>query len=294
LTASIHDDPLLPDSPGVLHHQKANGGNEKLARGLAPHFPDPATIEDWHFFNQLNQARAITFGIEHLRSHRGTCMGTVVWQLNDCWPVTSWAAIDGAGRLKPLWYALRRAYDSRLVTVQPRSDGLHVFVVNEEAAAWASRLDVRRIDLDGVVLARWTADITAGPRSSADVVVPDDIGTPVDPLRELLVVSAGDRDATWFYAEDKDIDYPAADFDVEVIPKDDGHVVRVTTRNLVRDLALFADRIHADAEVDTMLVTLFPGQSHDFHVRGAADLTVAQVTAPAVLRCANDSSRSTV
>lgn len=78
---------------------------------------------------------------------------------------------------------------------------------------------------------------------------------------------------------------------MEVIPKGDGHIVRVTTRTLVRDLALFVDRIHADAEVDTMLVTLLPGQSHDFHVLGADDLTVAQVMEPAVLRSANDSSR---
>ena len=46
--------------------------------------------------------------------------GHVVWQLNDCWPVTSWAAVDGDGRRKPLWYALRRSYRDRLLTLQPR------------------------------------------------------------------------------------------------------------------------------------------------------------------------------
>ena len=48
-------------------------------------------------------------------------MGAIVWQLNDCWPVTSWAAVDGDGRRKPLWYALRDAYADRLLTVQPRT-----------------------------------------------------------------------------------------------------------------------------------------------------------------------------
>ncbi|MBP0587642.1 hypothetical protein J8J22_21515, partial [Mycobacterium tuberculosis] len=88
--------------------------------------PEPATFDDWHFATQLNQARAIRFGVEHMRSHRGTCMGAIVWQLNDCWPVTSWAAVDGYGRKKPLWYALRAVYDPHLLTIQPREGGLAI------------------------------------------------------------------------------------------------------------------------------------------------------------------------
>jgi beta-mannosidase len=289
VAGSVHDSSLLPDSPGMLHHQKATDGNGKLARGLAPHFPEPETMEDWHFLNQLNQARAIALGIEHLRSHRGTCMGTVVWQLNDCWPVTSWAAIDGAGRLKPLWFALRRVYDPHLVTVQPRSDGLQVFLVNEEATAWTTEVDVRRYDVDGIVLAKWTTTLMAPARSRSDVEVPVGVATASDPRRELLVVTAGDRTATWFYGEDKDIDYPPAVFEVEVVRDSDSHVVRVTARTFLRDLTLFVDRIHPDAEVDSMLVTLLPGQTHDFHVRGVGVLSAEQVQGPPVLRCVNDS-----
>jgi beta-mannosidase len=288
LTGSVHDDPLLPDSPGMLHHQKASDGNGKLSRGLAPHFTEPATMEDWHFLSQLNQARAVTVGVEHFRSHRGVCMGTVVWQLNDCWPVTSWAVIDGDGRLKPLWFALRRVYDPRLVTVQPRSDRLHVFLVNEEAAAWTSEVEVHRVHIDGTVLAEWTGWLTAVARSRADIELPAEVATPSNPRRELLVVTAGDRTATWFYAEDKQIDYPAPAFDVEITPDGDSHTVRVTARTLLRDLTLFADRIHPDAEVDTMLVTLLPGQAHDFHVRGAGCVTADQVQGPPVLRCVNE------
>jgi beta-mannosidase len=104
-----------------------------------------------------------------------------------------------------------------------------------------------------------------------------------------LVVTAGDRTATWFYGEDKDIDYPPAVFDVEVVCDSDSHIVRVTARTFLRDLALFVDRIHPDAEVDSMLVTLLPGQTHDFHVRGAGVLSAEQVQGSPVLRCVNDS-----
>ena len=65
-------------------------------------------IDDWHWLTSLNQARAVAFGIEHFRSLYPLNRGTVVWQLNDNWPVVSWAAVDSHGIRKPLWYALRR------------------------------------------------------------------------------------------------------------------------------------------------------------------------------------------
>ena len=105
---------------GARCTRRPTEGNGKLDRGLAPHLPQPVGMEDWHWAMQLNQARAVRFGLEHFRSLAPHCMGAVVWQLNDCWPVTSWAAVDGDGRRKPLWYAMRDAYAPRLLTVQPR------------------------------------------------------------------------------------------------------------------------------------------------------------------------------
>ena len=84
----------------MLHHQKAQDGNGKLERGLAPHFPAPTDVHAWHYLTQLNQVRAIETGVLHWRSHWPHTAGTILWQLNDLWPVTSWAAIDGAGRLQ--------------------------------------------------------------------------------------------------------------------------------------------------------------------------------------------------
>ena len=105
LTAAIHDDPLTPDLARDAGHQKAEDGDPKLTRGLAPHLDEPADMEDWHWAMSVQQARAVGFGIEHLRSWHPAQPATIVWQLNDCWPVTSWAMVDSAGVRKPLWYA---------------------------------------------------------------------------------------------------------------------------------------------------------------------------------------------
>ncbi len=213
LTRAVHDDPIAADSPGVLHHQKAADGNGKLARGLAPHLPAPANVDDWHWLTQLNQARAVTFGIEHFRGHSPRCMGTVVWQLNDCWPVTSWAAIDGDARRKPLWYALRRVYADRLLTVQPRDGGLAVIAVNDSARPWSAQLQITRRTVAGEALARAGLSLTAGPRETVTVPIPDDVAAATRPAEELLVVTADEQRAVRFFVEDKDLVAPRPDYD---------------------------------------------------------------------------------
>ena len=63
------------------------------------------------YASQLLQAEAIKYGVEHMRRNRGRCMGALYWQLNDCWPVASWASVDGYGRYKALHYEARRFYE---------------------------------------------------------------------------------------------------------------------------------------------------------------------------------------
>ncbi|MEV0002080.1 glycoside hydrolase family 2 protein [Micromonospora sp. NPDC050980] len=289
LRRAISDDPLAHDSPGMAHHQKAADGDRKLQRGLDAHLPPPADFDEWHYLTQLNQARAIQLGVEHFRSHRPVCMGTIVWQLNDCWPVTSWAAVDGDGRRKPLWYALRRAYADRLLTVQPRDGGLALVAVNETARAWTAPATVTRHTLTGEPRAKTSVDLHVPAYSSVVLALPAELARPDEERRELLVAEAGDtaERALWFFAEDRDVDWPAAQWDAAVEPADGGQRVRVTARTVLRDLTLFPDRLDPSAQVDTALVTLLPGESAVFTVRAARPLDAAALTRRPVLRCVN-------
>ena len=147
-----------PDSTLTRHHLRAIDGMHKLTRGLQPHVPTPATGADWHFATQVIQARAVSTGVEWLRS-RDRCGGVVVWQLNDCWPAISWSAVDHAGIEKPLWHALRRSFAPRLATIQPvqpgpthdptGAEGLALTLVNDGDAGLAPEVLIRRIGLDG-------------------------------------------------------------------------------------------------------------------------------------------------
>ncbi|MGH3736800.1 MAG: glycoside hydrolase family 2 protein [Micromonosporaceae bacterium] len=286
LTRAVHDDPLTPTSPGMRSHQKAADGNGKLTRGLVPHLDLPTDFDDWHWAMSLQQARAVAFGIEHLRSWYPVCSGAVVWQLNDCWPVTSWAAVDGDGRRKPLWYALRRVYADRLVTIQPRDTGLVVAACNDSAEPWTADVVLTRLTLSGAVLAWDTVGVDVSARGTAIVPLPVSM-TPDDTAGQVVVADVDGIRAMWFEAADRDLRLVDGWQETAVEPTGDGYAVHVVADGLQRDVCLLVDKLDPAATVDDMLVTLLPGERHTFHVRTAAELDPAELVSRRVLRSVN-------
>jgi beta-mannosidase len=288
LRAAVTDEPLSETSPGVVHHQKAADGQAKLARWLAAHLPAPHNADDWHYLTQVNQARAIALAVEHFRSLRPHCMGTIVWQLNDCWPGISWSAIDYAGHEKPVWYALRRAYAERLLTIQPRAGAPTVVAVNDSPQPWRAQVAVTRLTLGGESCASIKLDISVEPGAATVLALPENLTRPERPHGEVLIADDGLQRTWWFYAEDKDLAYPPAAYEASVDAGDGVVTIRVTARSLLRDLTVYPDRVDAAARVDTALVTLLPGETVTFTVHTTASTESASWTRPPVLRCVND------
>lgn len=271
----------------MLSHQKAPKGNDKLTDGLVEHLPLPDDMEDWHWAMSLNQALAMTLAIGHLRSWRPRCMGSVMWQLNDCWPGTTWSAVDGDGRAKPLLYALKHVYEDRFMTVQQRDDRLILVLDNDCPDEWSGVVTMRRITFNGAVLAHAPADVALPARSSVTVQVPAAVAVPGDPTGELLVCELAGRRALWFYCEYRDCALTEAKLTTDVRRVPNGYTVEVTADNLVRDLAVLADKVDPGAVVDDMLLTLLPGESHTFRVTTTASLEATMLTSERVLRCGN-------
>lgn len=289
LVRAVSDDPLTPESPGMLVHQKAIKGNDHLTDGLTAHFPLPNEMAEWHWAMSLNQAVAIRTAVEWFRSLGSLCTGSIVWQLNDCWPVTSWAAVDGDGRAKPLLHALRNAHAPRLLTFQPGDDGaLRVAVVNDEAGVWDGELQIERRDHDGEVLSHQVIRVRVDAWSAQDVVLSDEVAASSDAADELLVARMGAEQAHWFFAEYRDTDLLPAPCSADARRRSDGWDVIITAASLAREVTLLVDRIDPDATADDALLTLLPGESAVIHVTGALDADPDAFRDPLVLRTAND------
>ena len=91
-------------------HQRNASANSKIIAYLAQLYFYPRDLDTLAYASQLLQAQAMQYGVEHWRRHRGRCMGAVIWQLNDCWPVASWSSIDYYGRWKALHYYAKRFF----------------------------------------------------------------------------------------------------------------------------------------------------------------------------------------
>lgn len=105
----------LPEDRNIFsrimeRHQRNGAANGKILNYLSQTYLYPYDFDTLLYASQLLQADAIRYGVEHWRRFRGRCMGAVIWQLNDCWPVASWSSIDYYGRWKALHYAAKRFF----------------------------------------------------------------------------------------------------------------------------------------------------------------------------------------
>jgi beta-mannosidase len=122
LRRNIPADQLYHHSPSMDHHNKdtpKNKGDNLMltVTGL------PSTLEEYIDYSMIAQAEGLKFGIEHYRRRKPHCSGTLIWQLNDCWPVLSWSIVDYYGFGKAGYFYTRRAYAPVLASFQKREDG---------------------------------------------------------------------------------------------------------------------------------------------------------------------------
>ncbi|MBT0773730.1 hypothetical protein KIH74_32595 [Kineosporia sp. J2-2] len=294
LVAAVGHDSLAKDAPAFLSHQKAAHGTARIDAGLEHHFGVPTRFADWHWAAQLNQARATAFAVEHFRAHAPRTSGCVLWQLNDCWPVTSWSMVDGENRLKPAWYALRRAYAPRLLgfrtsTFDGTGTGLRVAVINDDEQPFAGVLTLRRATFGGAVQAGGSLPFDVPARGVQLLDVPAVLAAPGDPHAEVLVAEAGTLRAIHCFAIDRDLAYEPRPFQATARHlHDDLFAVTVTATSFARDVTVLADRADPDAVADEALVSLLAGESHTFRVQAPHRPDPAALTHPLVLRCAND------
>ncbi|UCD41171.1 MAG: glycoside hydrolase family 2 protein [Chloroflexota bacterium] len=104
------------NSPVMEHHQRSASGNTRIIHYLLDWFRLPTDFDYQIMLSQILQGMAIKYAVEHWRRTMPRGMGTLYWQLNDCWPVASWSSIDYYGRWKALHYLARRFFAPVLIS----------------------------------------------------------------------------------------------------------------------------------------------------------------------------------
>jgi beta-mannosidase len=139
-------------SPVMEVHQKNVGGNERIAGTMFRYFRFPKDFPNFVYLSQIQQGLAIKTAVEYWRSLKPHCMGTVIWQLNDTWPVASWASLDYGGNWKAMHYQARRFFAPVTISAIPSEDGetIDIAMVNDSNAVVDITADFFNVSMEGV------------------------------------------------------------------------------------------------------------------------------------------------
>ncbi|HEY0594258.1 beta-mannosidase, partial [Sphingopyxis sp.] len=210
LRRSIPADQLTLKSPAMENRIKDNPKN-KVDAMLLPVTGLPATIDDYVDFTQITQAEGLKFGIEHYRRRKPHCSGTLIWQLNDCWPGVSWSVLDFHGFPKAGYHYLRRVYAPLMASFKPLADGsVELWLTNDRARNMAGNLVVELIDMHEGSIWRDEVAWAVPDNGSQPVWNADAARLSASPSRVLTVRSSNDRFPAnrHFFAPIKDLDRP--------------------------------------------------------------------------------------
>jgi beta-mannosidase len=266
-------------TPVMLAHQKNNEGNSIIQDYIARDYPKPKDFASFLYVSQVLQAEGIKIGAEHFRRSRPQTMGSIFWQLNDCWPVASWSSIDYFGRWKALQYYARRFYAPILVSPHVEDGALKVFIVSDRVKPAPARLRLRLMNFDGKVFMDESRSVDVAPLASvvvltwpleklADVGVTDTSG--VFAVADLTDDGAELSRNLTYLVPVKEVHLKPAALGVETADAGGSFTIRVTSPVLARSVYLsFGD---LDVSLSDNYFDVLPGETIEVHATTSAPL----------------------
>ncbi|HMD75924.1 MAG TPA: glycoside hydrolase family 2 protein [Terracidiphilus sp.] len=273
----------------MLAHQKNNEGNAIIHDYLLKDYPEPKDFASFLYVSQVLQAEGIKTGAEHFRRSRPETMGSIFWQLNDCWPVASWSSIDYYGRWKALQYYARRFYAPILVSPHIEDGAVKVYIVSDKTKTVPGTLRVRLMDFDGKVLLEETHGVDVAPLSSKVYL---------DwPLKKLTDAGAADTSRVFVAAEltvdgvltsrnlvylapVKEVHLKSAVLKVETTGSNGSYKIKVTSPVLARSVYLSFGNL--DVKLSDNYFDLLPGETAEITATSTASLDALKAQLKAV------------
>ena len=265
-------------TPVMLAHQKSPKGNALIHEYMLRDYPEPKDFASFLYVSQVLQAEGVKVGAEHLRRDRPRCMGSIFWQLNDCWPVASWSSIDSFGRWKALQYYARRFYAPLLISPHLEDGQLAVYVVSDKTQPVAGNLRVRLMAFDGSVLHEETQPAQI-PALSSRVFLRGNpqpwlpAGTDETKVFVVADLTAEGRlvSRNLIYLQPtKQVHLPVAPVAAEVMPEGDGYRVHLSANMLARSVCISFGAL--DVDFSDNYFDLLPGEPVDIRITSAAGL----------------------
>lgn len=274
----LPEDQFNPTSPAMEHHQRVPYGNARITQHFSRYFRFPESFESFVYLSRVQQAMAIKIAVEHFRRLRPLCMGALYWQLNDLWPVCSWASLDYGGQWKPLHYAAKRFYAPVLISVCERGEEIEIWLSNDRSVAVSGRVTMTAMDFRGTPLReeKWTASAKSGESACVGKYLAKEWASLASECF-LSLEFQSDADVSrneHFFVPYKKSHLEKAQIDISVTQSGAGFHIALKTDRPVFWLTLTAEGV--SGEFDDNSFALLPGVGRSIQFQPKREVTLEQ------------------
>ena len=272
---------MYTGSPSMLAHHRAyddttrdpNYSDNTICRYMNRYAWVPEKFEDYVYMTQWFQAEAVKVAMEAHRRAKPYCMGTLFWQLNDCWPVVSWSSIDYYGRWKALQYYSRRAYAPVLVSPYLAEDGtVSVKVVSDRIEEFNGTLETYVMGFDGNIIKQTDVRCYVNAEGTKDVFRIESHELDGDTFLYVRLVEGNTivSENIFFNRYPDEYTRLKPNISIEAVKTDDGIEMILSTDKLARCLYLYTDNENDFFEDN--YIDLIPGFSRRIFVKTDKDI----------------------
>ncbi|KAA0130771.1 glycoside hydrolase family 2 protein [Chryseobacterium sp. SN22] len=238
----------------IKAHEKHSRGWEIINNYMKRDYVVPEDFVKYNYISQLLQARGMQIAIEAHRRARPYNMGTLYWQLNDCWPVVSWSSIDYLGNWKALHYQVKRSFEEVAILVEEKEKAYDIYLLNDALTDFDGGLQVELLSFEGQPL--WVldaADHLPANSSGKHLTIEKSEFAEFDLSRSVLRLafngSAGKAEKLFYFSRPKDLKLSRPAIQIKKISTTE---IEISTDVLARDVYLIGNTHFSDNFFDLL------------------------------------------
>jgi beta-mannosidase len=232
---------------------KDMNGNHMIRRYMVKEFKTPKDFESYVYISQLLQAQAIKTASEAHRRNKPYTMGTLFWQINDCWPTISWSTIDYYGNWKAAHYQVKNSYKDVLVSITQKDDVVKTYIVSDRLTGSTGMLKFFVYNFDGKILFKDSIQVTV-PGNSSKVYFEKKKaellnGRKMEEVYLQVELIENKKTAAWnnfFFVPHKSLLLPLPKVEAEITRTGDFYQIRISTDKFAKNVYVYFDGFDAN------------------------------------------------
>lgn len=271
---------LILKSEYLKQHQKHPLGFETIDNYLNEYLPLYDNLEEYIYLTQLLQSHGIKTAVESHRIKKPYCMGTLFWQLNDCWPSISWSAIDFAGRPKALYYSLKEIYKPVIIAFNQRGSSVDLYIVSDKYEERKGRLEISVINFNGGILSKDNFPVKISSNSSVKYYSynTDGLISDNEPLRrslinaKLIIDDSIIYSANHYFVKDKKLLLPEPSIKAEISKEGKEYLIKLNSKVAARSVFVSLEDYAPETVLQENFIDLLPGEEKIIRFNGHSGL----------------------